>query len=138
MLIATIIAEIAAEIERLERVRDLLSDPPIHRKVGRSPKSEAISTPTRRAMSDEAKAKIAAAQRKRWAKSRSAVKETASAETAKLPGRHKTGEVTLTRGATRAARALRRLPGKRRPPTLALKRGKNQSREMAITSNENK
>jgi len=138
MPITTIIAEIDAEIERLEKVRDLLSDPPIHSKGSRPQKREAISAPTRRAMSDEAKAKIAAAQRKRWAKSRRAVKETASPETAKLPSRNKTGEVTLTPATTRAARALRKLPGKRKPPTLTLKRGKNQSREIAATSNENK
>jgi hypothetical protein len=48
----------------------------------------------------------------------------------KLPGLHKTGDVTLKRGAVSAAEtsdaALKKLPGKRKPPTLTLKRGKNQ------------
>jgi hypothetical protein len=51
----------------------------------------------------------------------------------KLPGLHKTGDVTLKRGAVRAAEAedpsLKKLPGKKTPPTLVLKRGRNQSME---------
>jgi hypothetical protein len=137
MTINTIVTEINAEIARLEQVKELLSDQPIRRKAGRPPKNVA-SAPIRRVLSHEAKAKIAAAQRKRWAKSRRTAKKTASAGTAKLPSRHKGGELTLTRGATRTARGLKKLPGKKTPPTLTLKRGKNQSSDGAGSSNENK
>ena len=51
----------------------------------------------------------------------------------KLPGLHKTGDVTLKRGAVLAAEAedpfLKKLPGKKTPPTLVLKRGRNRSME---------
>ena len=53
----------------------------------------------------------------------------------KLPGLQKTNDITLKRGLTAPAAteepALKKLPGKRTPPTLTLKRGKNQSMEMA-------
>ena len=50
----------------------------------------------------------------------------------KRPGVHKTGDVTLKRGAAAQigeaeGSALKKLPGKKKPPTLTLKRGKNQS-----------
>ena len=44
----------------------------------------------------------------------------------KVSGLNKTGDVTLKRGAISAAEAdssLKKLPGKRKPPTLTLKRG---------------
>jgi hypothetical protein len=51
----------------------------------------------------------------------------------KLPSLHKTGDVTMKRGAVLPAEAgdlsLKKLPGKKTPPTLALKRGGNQSME---------
>jgi hypothetical protein len=51
----------------------------------------------------------------------------------KLPGLHKTGDVTLKRAAVRAPEAedpsMKKLPGKKKPPTLTLKRGKNESME---------
>jgi hypothetical protein len=54
----------------------------------------------------------------------------------KLPGLHKTGDVTLKRGAIRAKEAedpsLKKLPGKKTPPTLVLKRGRNQSMETPL------
>ena len=59
-----------------------------------------------------------------------------SADVLKFPGLHKTGDVTLKRGVVGAAKAaedesLKKLPGKKTPPTLTLKRGKNQSMEAA-------
>jgi len=52
----------------------------------------------------------------------------------KLPGLHKQGDVTLKRGAVRAPEAedpsMKKLPGKAKPPTLILKRGKNGSTEL--------
>jgi hypothetical protein len=49
----------------------------------------------------------------------------------KIPGLNKSGDVTLKRGAVTAAGAeevsSKKLPGKKQPPTLTLKRGKNQS-----------
>jgi hypothetical protein len=52
----------------------------------------------------------------------------------KLPGLHKQGDVTLKRAAVRASEAedpsVKNLPGKTKPPTLILKRGKNGSTEL--------
>ena len=49
----------------------------------------------------------------------------------KLPGIHKTGDVTLKRGALTASNSqdvpLKKLPGKKKPPTLFPKGGKDQS-----------
>jgi hypothetical protein len=65
-----------------------------------------------------------------------------SADIRKLPGLHKTGDVTLKRGVTGAGEAedqsLKKLPGKKNPPTLTLKRGKNQSMEAAAPLNGKK
>ena len=58
-----------------------------------------------------------------------------SADVRKFPGLHKTGDVTLKRGVVGVAKdedqSLKKLPGKTNPPTLVLKRGKNQSVEAA-------
>jgi hypothetical protein len=67
--------------------------------------------------------------------------EEVSAKTAKLPGLHKTGDITLKRGVKAPSGkavlnnkplkpdsekpSLKKLPGKTKPPTLTLKRGKN-------------
>jgi hypothetical protein len=63
MNIAALIEEIDAEIMRLEKARALLTEHTAPLKRGFAP------TPTkRRAMSAEGRARIAAAQKKRWAK----------------------------------------------------------------------
>lgn len=59
-----IVREIDAEIARLREVRALLSGTASARRVGRRP--------GKRVLSPEARARIAAAQRKRWAKQKSA------------------------------------------------------------------
>ena len=86
MNISDILSEIDAEIARLQQAKAILGNPnysgaPVKRKPGRPPSSasSAYSAPTKiaakRTMSPEGRAKIAAAQKARWAKS----KKTASA-----------------------------------------------------------
>jgi hypothetical protein len=69
----TILNSLDAEIQRLQRARELLSDEP------KSGKRAAVTNRTprrkRRRMSAEARAKIAAAQKKRWAALKSAKKK---------------------------------------------------------------
>ena len=73
-----IVLEIEAQISRLQQVRALLAatDTPLKRKPGR-PAGASLPSKTRpvRTMSTEARAKIAAAQKARWAKSRKAAKK---------------------------------------------------------------
>jgi hypothetical protein len=74
MDIATIVAALDAEIETLQRVRVLLSE------AGPKPSTTGLfafgeNRPTKkRFLSKEARARIAAAQKKRWAKQRAAQK----------------------------------------------------------------
>jgi hypothetical protein len=65
MSISDVIAEIDSEIARLQQARHLLSGAVSKRGPGRP---AATSTATRRPLSAAARAKIAAAQRARWAK----------------------------------------------------------------------
>jgi hypothetical protein len=79
----SIIAAVDAEIARLNEVRALLVknggvDGVISRK---GTKKVALKQPGRRVMSAEARARIAAAQKKRWAKSKRAAKTAARAIT---------------------------------------------------------
>jgi hypothetical protein len=70
---STILAAIDAEIQRLQHARTLLSgDTVVKRGPGRPKGSSPV--PKRRPLSPEARAKIAAAQRARWAKAKKAVK----------------------------------------------------------------
>jgi hypothetical protein len=69
-----ILAEINAEIERLEKVRTLLSGVPAKRGPGRPATSSIAAAPKKRHLSAEARERIAAAQRKRWAKVKKAAK----------------------------------------------------------------
>jgi len=64
-----VLAEIDAEIQRLERARALLVG---NTKEGRHGKKAATSTSKKRRLSPEARARIAAAQKARWAKVRKA------------------------------------------------------------------
>jgi hypothetical protein len=66
-----VLAEIDAEIQRLERARALLVG---NAKDGRHGKKAATSTSKKRRLSPEARARIAAAQKARWAKARKAAK----------------------------------------------------------------
>ncbi len=71
---SNIIAEIDAEISRLEQVRGFLIDEPTKKRPGRPKKTvtDAIAKDTKPerkgGMSAEGKARIAAAQKARWAK----------------------------------------------------------------------
>jgi hypothetical protein len=58
-----LLQEVKKEIDRLQKVVQLLEDQPTRRGRGKG---------KRRPMSPEARAKIAAAQRKRWAKAKKA------------------------------------------------------------------
>ena len=66
-----VLAEIDAEIRRLEQVRALLIG---DAKDGRRGRKPAKSMPKKRRLSPEARARIAAAQKARWAKARRAAK----------------------------------------------------------------
>ena len=80
-----IIAQLDTEIARLQQAKSLLSGttttkPIIHKKLGRSTKaSVATSAPVaaKRILSPEARARIAAAQKARWAKAKKAAKKAA-------------------------------------------------------------
>lgn len=72
MNITAMLAQIDAEIARLQQARAALvaleSTAPVRRGPGRPPKSTSVPTKsTKRTMSPEARARIAAAQKKRWA-----------------------------------------------------------------------
>ncbi len=70
----SLVTAIDAEISRLQQVKSLLSGR-VHAQVGRLPASgKAPKTTKRRKMSAAARAKIAAAQRARWAKFRKTAK----------------------------------------------------------------
>ena len=80
----SIISAVDAEIARLKQIRDLLSK---GSNIGgvitrRAAKKVAVQQPKKRVMSAEARARIGAAQKKRWAKSRRAAKKAARAVTA--------------------------------------------------------
>ena len=64
MSINNILSEIDAEISRLEKVRSLLGSS----STGKTKKAAPVVRKKRRKLSKEAREKIAAAQRKRWAK----------------------------------------------------------------------
>jgi len=73
MKTSEILAAIDAEIQRLQHARTLLSgDTAVKRGPGRPKVSS--TPPKRRRLSPEARAKIAAAQRARWAKAKKAAK----------------------------------------------------------------
>jgi hypothetical protein len=80
MNIPDIVVEIDAEISRLQQVKALLTgiSTAEKRKAGRPVNTSLVGkAKTRRTMSAEAREKIAAAQRARWAKSRKASKKAA-------------------------------------------------------------
>jgi hypothetical protein len=76
-----IFSALDAEIAKLERIRELLAqngkvNDVISRTLG---KGTAIKKTVKRVMSVEARARIAAAQKRRWAKTRRAAKKAAAA-----------------------------------------------------------
>ena len=80
MNIPQILSDIDAEIARLKNIRSLLSGAPSPTTATRGrgrPKGSVSATPkktTKRKLSPEARARIAAAQKKRWANQRKAAK----------------------------------------------------------------
>jgi hypothetical protein len=80
----SIIEKIDQEIARLQQAKAALNGVDAPRKAGRPKTTEKTSTATsvksvKRAMSVEGKARIAAAQKKRWAKMKRAAKKAANA-----------------------------------------------------------
>jgi hypothetical protein len=67
-----ILEHINSEISRLQQVRALLQGAPSGRKKASAPGSPAPKVKGKRVLSVEARKKIAAAQRRRWAKARKA------------------------------------------------------------------
>jgi hypothetical protein len=79
---ASIIQEIDLEISSLVQVKAILSGTTIKRSPGRPKQPQALAKtvavePTKRGMSAEGRAKVAAAQKLRWAKSRKADRKAA-------------------------------------------------------------
>lgn len=77
---ANIIEEIDSEISRLEQAKAILSGTATKRSPGRPKRAQSViktvvAEPTKRVMSAEGRAKVAAAQKLRWAKSRRAAKK---------------------------------------------------------------
>jgi hypothetical protein len=66
----TLVAAIDEEIDRLQKVRSLLTGHAAPLKRGRPPGRKLANIPRRRNMSAEGRANIIAAQRARWAKTR--------------------------------------------------------------------
>jgi hypothetical protein len=82
---ATIIEHLDAEISRLQQAKAVLTGTEIRKGPGRPKASDAASKPgfvelSKRGMSAEGKAKIALAQKARWAKVRKAAKKAANTE----------------------------------------------------------
>jgi hypothetical protein len=69
MEMSTILAAIDAEIQRLQHARTVLSGDPVGKRGPGGPKGSSTA-PIRRQISPEGRAKIAAAQRARWAKAK--------------------------------------------------------------------
>jgi len=79
---ASIIQEIDSEILRLEQVKAILSGTAVKRSPGRPKRLQSVIKPVavepiKRVMSAEGKARIAAAQKLRWAKSKRADRKAA-------------------------------------------------------------
>ena len=76
MDLSSILNEIDRQISHLQQAKALLTDSSTPRKVGRPAKAVTVKTvlSRRKPLSTEAKARIAAAQKKRWAKARRAPK----------------------------------------------------------------
>lgn len=76
MSLESILAEIDGEIARLRQARDLLTGVSVKRGPGRPKSIATTATPTKRRrsrMSAEGRARIAAAQKARWAKAKKGV-----------------------------------------------------------------
>ena len=109
MNIQDIVVEIDAEISRLQQAKALLAgiSTTEMRKPGRPANaSSAGKARTRRTLSAEARERIAAAQRARWAKSKKAAKKAASAKVAKKSVPVKKAVPTKTASASKTKAAI--------------------------------
>ena len=115
-----IITQIDEEISKLQQAKALLiGNVGVKRGVGRPKKSEIASRirsvqPAKRALSAEARASIAAAQRKRWAKSKRADKKAAHASAVKSVAKA-LGAKPVKKAASK--KALKATPVKASTPT---------------------
>jgi hypothetical protein len=104
---ASIIQEIDAEISRLQQVIAILGGVatkrgPRHPKTTEAASITGADEPTKRVLSAEARAKIAAAQKARWAKSKRADKKAAKkAASAEVPAK------TLAKKSVKAAKPVK-------------------------------
>jgi hypothetical protein len=74
-----IIATIDVQISKLQHAKALLEGTDVKKPIGRPKKIILVTKPAKRTMSPEGKAKIAQAQRLRWAKSKKASKKATKA-----------------------------------------------------------
>ena len=83
MDLSGILTEIDKQIAQLQQAKALLTDSSTPRKVGRPAKTLSVNTvlSKRKPLSDEAKGRIAAAQKKRWAKVKRAARVVAKKTT---------------------------------------------------------
>ena len=102
-----IVATLDAEIARLQQVRAVLNGTVTGERRGRPPASAKQNTPKKRVLSAEARAKIAEAQRRRWAKSKRAAKKA-------TPKKNTTISVTKV--------AAKKAPVKRQPKPVTKKK----------------
>lgn len=106
-----IIAQIDEEISKLQQAKALLiGNAGVKRTVGRPKKSTTVARilsvqPAKRVLSAEARASIAAAQRKRWAKSRKATVKTVAkaAKPVKKAAAKKAAKATPVKASTPTA-----------------------------------
>jgi hypothetical protein len=75
MDLARIVADIDAEISRLQQVRRLLADTPVALTKVKVTPGAGVGGRKRKKMSAAARAKISAAQKKRWVKTRKTAKK---------------------------------------------------------------
>ena len=85
----SIIQEIDSEISRLQQAKAILSGTVVKRSAGRPKRAKSViktvaAEPTKRVMSAEGKARIAAAQKLRWAKSKRADRKAAKKAAVKV------------------------------------------------------
>jgi len=121
--IEEIIAQIDEEISKLQRAKALLGDAGVKpNKVGRPKKSVTVARilsvePVKRKLSASARAKIAEAQRKRWAKSKRLDKKAAHASAVKTVVKALGAKPVKTVKKTTPKKAVKATPVKASTPT---------------------
>lgn len=104
MSIDSIIAELDAEISRLEQARAVLGKITAP-KASKQASARTTKSPKQRKMSAEARERIAAAQRKRWAKQKATKSEPAAPLKKSMPANKQAGSKMSAAGRKRIAAA---------------------------------